>query len=329
LEKHPEDMTVTVEAGVSLSRLNHILAEHGQRIALDHAMPERATIGGIVAADSTAGLCYGFGTPRDLVLGMTVVDGQARLLHVGGKVVKNVSGYDLPRLFTGSHGTLGIIASVTLRTHPLPDSSRRLRVNLPSANDLDRVRTALFASHLPLVSFDFVRDIHDPNWGLIIRVEGTAREVDYQTAQVERFAEVEAEPVADEASPVGGVKHAQVVVRILAAPSGCVAVADRVVEALREKDAGHTTVAGRLGDGFIRTCTVEDDVRKALGLVRTIVDTASAMGSHCVVERAPVEIKRLLDVWGERPNGFALMRRVKEKFDPAGILSPGRYVGKL
>jgi glycolate oxidase FAD binding subunit len=328
LEYSPEDMTVTAEAGVSLSRLGHILAERGQRIAVDHPVPERATVGGIVATDTTAGYCYGFGSPRDLVLGMTLVDGRARLLHAGGKVVKNVAGYDLARLFTGSHGTLGIIASVTLRTHPLPAQSRRLRLILPSANAVDEARAAIFSSHLPLACFDFARAVDEPTWRLEPCIEGTSREVDYQHGRVEQLAKCSAGE-HDGPSAVGGERDAPLIVRVLSTPSRCIATAEAIIVALRAKGTERATLAGRAGDGLLRVCAHESDVRRALGAVRAITETARAHAARFVIERAPAEIKRILDVWGDRPGGFALMRAVKSKFDPDGVFSPGRYVGGI
>jgi glycolate oxidase FAD binding subunit len=328
VEYSPEDMTVTAEAGVSLSRLNHMLAERGQRIAIDHPIAERATIGGIVATDSTAGHCYGFGSPRDLVLGMTVIDGRGRLLHAGGKVVKNVAGYDLARLFTGSFGTLGIIASMTLRTHPLPEARHRLRLELPSAEALDSVRAALYASHLPFVCFDFARAVHETSWRLELCVEGTRREIDYQRARIEHFARCASTEHEDD-SPVGGERGAPLVVRVLSAPTECVSLGAAVLEALQIRGSERATLAGRLGDGLLRVCAYETDIRRALSAVRAVTETARAHSARFVVERAPAEIKRILDVWDRRPGGFALMRAVKSKFDPDRVLSPGRYVGGL
>ena len=137
LDRCPQDMTVTVEAGVGLNRLNRVLEPDGQRVAIDPPDDDLATVGGLVSTNRTGGYAYGFGLPRDLVLGLRLVDGRARVLRAGGKVVKNVAGYDLVRLATGSHGTLGVITEVTLRTHPIPDDFLSLRFTFESRADLE------------------------------------------------------------------------------------------------------------------------------------------------------------------------------------------------
>jgi glycolate oxidase FAD binding subunit len=327
VEHSPQDMVVTAEAGVSLSRLNHALAKHGQRICIDEQADDRATIGGIAASNSTGGFAYGFGTPRDLVLGMTVVDGKARLLRAGGKVVKNVSGYDLVRLFTGSYGSLGIITSVTLRTHPIPEHVRCLTIEFETVSELEALRAHLFASHLPLTCFDFGYDVDNARWRVVLRLEGTKNEVEYQKGRIEQAAGRSSNH-HDGESPFHPSGQPTVTIRIAAAPAKCLAVADAIA---REVSSGRSdvTLGGRLGDGIMRVSAGEEDLRRALNFVRTVTDTAKAIGAAVVIERAPAEIKRIFDVWGDRPGGFALMRRAKQTFDPDGILSPGRFVGGL
>jgi len=327
LEHSPEDMTVTVEAGVSLSRLNHALAKHGQRICIDDPNDDRATIGGTIATNSTGGYAYGFGTPRDLVLGMTLIDGKARLLRAGGKVVKNVSGYDLVRLFTGSYGSLGIIAGVTLRTHPIPEYQRCLEFVFDDHASLESLRAQLYASNLPLACLDFAHDRENARWRAVVRIEGTKKEVEYQKGRIESLAGRDGRPF-DGPSPVYAGGKPTVIVRINASPTSIVEVS-QLLSRVVGNDRTSVTLGGRLGDGVARIASSEGDVKRALNFVRTVGDCARKAGAGVVVERAPREIKRILDVWGERPGGFALMRRVKDAFDPSHILSPGRFVGRL
>jgi glycolate oxidase FAD binding subunit len=328
LESRPEDMTVTVEAGITLADLARVLAENRQRIALDAADPSRATLGGLVAANAAGGLAYAFGTPRDLVLGMSVVDGRARALRVGGRVVKNVAGYELTRLFTGSYGTLAVIVDLTLRTHPLPDLAMTLKYSFPTGAQLDRARAAIFSSELAVAGFDFELDdtAATESWSLVLRIEGTAGEVEYQ---MRRSAELCAGGACDQRpdwiSPFHPSADEDVVVRVGTEPDGMVAVA----QALRAAAAGRLRIAGRLGDGTLRACACSDGVDDALLLASTLRSCAAAAGASTLGERLPPSVKGGFDVWGAPPSGFALMREIKKRFDPDGVLAPGRFVGGL
>ena len=154
LSYSPEDMVVTVEAGTTLAVLDHELAKAGQRVALEAPNPELSTIGGLAAANFNTGIAHCFGYPRDQILGMTVIDGVGRTLRTGGRVVKNVAGYDLPRVFVGSFGTLGIITDVTLRTQPRPEAVDDIILGFENEQSLEDVRTRLDQSRLLLRSID-------------------------------------------------------------------------------------------------------------------------------------------------------------------------------
>jgi len=323
VEKSPQDMTVTVEPGVGVARLNRLLADENQRVAIDAPEDQRATIGGRIAANITGGYAHGFGAPRDLVLGLTVVDGRARLLRTGARVVKNVAGYDLPRLFTGSYGTLGIIGEVTLRTHPLPPLAITLRFHFPRSSDLDTARAAIFASDLPLAACDF-EALDLETWRLVIRIEGSEPQIDYQISRLTELCRRRpVEDASDWISPVHPERDANVVIRTGVPSTHIVSVAGDFLRDAGEK-AASLRVTGRLGDGLLRVCALCKRPQDALRLVRLVNERAGA-----VVERVPPAVKSTLDVWGRRPEGFELMRRLKHAFDPFGLLAPGRYVGGL
>jgi len=323
LERCPDDMTVTVEPGVGIGRLNRLLAADGQRVAIDCAGDQQATIGGRVATNTTGGYAYGFGTPRDLVLGLTVVDGRGRVLRTGARVVKNVAGYDLPRLFTGSYGTLGIIAEVTLRTHPLPPDAVTACFDFSDASELEKARTAICASELPLVGIDFeARELN--RWRLLARMEGTEEQLDYQTSRLAELCRRRpVERTADWQSPIHAEETATDVIRAGALPSRVVSLAMEILQASRDV-AASVRVAGRLGDGLLRVFAQCERPQDSLRVMRLVGERAAA-----VVERMPTPVKSTLDVWGQRPVGFELMRGIKQAFDPFGLLSPGRFVGGL
>src|SRR6266852_18850 len=140
------DLTVTVEAGCTLANLQATLAEHGQRLAVDALWPERATIGGILSTNDTGALRLSFGGLRDLIIGATVALADGTLAVSGGKVVKNVAGYDLQKLVTGALGTLGVITQAVFRLHPLPRHSRTLTIAPPTLDEAQRILLAIQSS---------------------------------------------------------------------------------------------------------------------------------------------------------------------------------------
>ena len=136
-------MTVTVQAGVTLATLQAELAKHGQRLPLDALWPERSTLGGVIATNDSGPLRLRFGSLRDLLLGVTVVLANGSLARSGGRVVKNVAGYDLPKLFIGAFGTLGVLTEVTLRTYPLPHSVRDVSFQFADAASANHYMLAI------------------------------------------------------------------------------------------------------------------------------------------------------------------------------------------
>src|SRR5215467_4311424 len=135
LEHAWSDLTVTVEAGCAIQSLQQILAQHGQRLALDPLWPEKATVGGILSTNDSGALRLRLGSLRDLIIGVTIALPDGTLASSGGKVVKNVAGYDLPKLITGAFGTLGVITRAVFRLHPLPSNTRSFSISTANAED--------------------------------------------------------------------------------------------------------------------------------------------------------------------------------------------------
>ena len=351
LEQNPEDMTVTCEAGVSLSRLQRSLAKVGQRIAIDTAMEDRASVGGILATNATGGLRHGFGLPRDLVLGLTAIDGVGRTIVAGGRVVKNVAGYDLVRLITGSWGGLAIVTQATLRTHPLPEAGGTLVFEFVSPVELDAARARLLAESLPLAAVDFAVDMSEATtlWILAVRIEGTEREVAVQGDRV--CAAVGRQPsdaVEDWTSPAHIDAPGGATMRIATPPASLVGTVRSVLGKLKETATrlGRTPllIAGHLGAGIARfhLGASGDDPQGAYELAPfgNAVDVAAFQSLWAattpdgvittrVLERAPVSIKSQVEVWGAPPASLPLMRAVKRRLDPDDVLAPGRFVGGL
>jgi glycolate oxidase FAD binding subunit len=337
--RNPDDMTVTVDAGIPLSHLNEILTEDGQRVALDAGASHRTTLGGLAATDHRGRLAFRYGSPRDQILGMTVIDGRGRRLELGGRVVKNVAGYDLTRLFVGSFGSLGAITQITIRTYPLAAIAADLIFSFDSATDADEARGRIFASELPLAGFDARADISTKSegWQLRCLIEGNAAEIAYQNTRLARLCgreptdRLEIDALASSTS-IARCVHADdesVAVRISASPASAIAL----VEKARVSLAGRfpaVRIDGHLGSGSFRFSCHTGQSTDALAFVRAIEKTCTDFaGSHTVTELAPAEIKTTLDVWGGVVPGLHLMKRIKRKFDPCGIFSPGRFVGRL
>lgn len=333
LEQNPEDMTVTCEAGVTLARLQRSLAKVGQRLAIDVADDERASIGGIVAGGLAGGLRYGFGLPRDLLLGLRGIDGAGRELVTGGRVVKNVAGYDLTRLLAGSFGTLAVITAATLRTHPLPEAAATLIFEFVDAAELDGARARLFAAPLPLAALDFAVDASASVavWMLVVRVEGSEAEVAFQgDAVCASVGRDPAQALETWTSPAHVDHEDGVTIRIGAASSAIVATVQAVVASLRERvpaESAALAIGGHLGAGVARL-HLSSPSQKSLEALLAATEPGGAIAVR-VVERAPAEVKRGLDVWGPAPPTLPLMRELKRRFDPDDVLAPGRFVGGI
>jgi glycolate oxidase FAD binding subunit len=313
------DFTAELEAGVPLARAQAAFAHEGQMLALDPPLGPgaAATIGGIVATGDSGPLRHRYGAPRDLVVGARVALGDGTIAQSGGRVIKNVAGYDLAKLFAGSFGTLGVILSVNVRLHPLHPSSATA---LGACADPDRLADAARAVSAAPLELDAL----DVAWragrgGVLARCRGP-QAVRRAERAARLFADLglERPDVTDddeglwERQRAGQRSRGQALVRIAAAPSGLAGV-------LRASDACSGTLVGRaaLGSSFVQldpgaVGRLRDEL--APGTVATLLD-------------APDAVRAEIDPWGpaERPS-IELMRRIKARFDPSGTCNPGLFV---
>jgi glycolate oxidase FAD binding subunit len=312
------DLVVTAEAGVPLAALQEHVAKAGQRLALDPPEPD-ATVGGVVAAAASGPRRLRYGTPRDLLIGVTVVLADGTVAHSGGKVVKNVAGYDLGKLFTGSFGTLGVIAQCTFRLHPEPVA---MRVVTAQPDDVaGAVRRLGPTGAVPTA-------IEWDGSSLVVVIESIEAGAD---AQAKAVSEAIGGDIS-EALPDGfGERPWRAHRSGELAPVGQVGLkVTHRLGALRETLAAIGTelpdgrVRAHVGSGVIWVGSDDGDL-SALEPLRKRV--AFYDGSVVVVE-APDDTKRGVDVWGP-VRGMEIMRRIKERFDPDNRMSPGRFVGGL
>jgi glycolate oxidase FAD binding subunit len=323
LEHNVGDLTAIVQAGAPLARVHDELAAERQMLALDPplgASSRKATIGGVIATADSGPLRHRYGGPRDLVLGITVALSDGTIARAGGKVIKNVAGYDIGKLFTGSFGTLGVILSVCVRLHPLPVASATALGASDDPDMLSAAARALAAAPLELESLDVAW--RGGRGGILARAAGAeagprAKRIatmmgDAGLEQVDVAADDDALWARQRA---GQRSRGRVVMRIGARPRELAAV-------LRAADASGGTIVGRAALGV---SYIEVDPDAVVGLRAALPSSAVA-----VVLDAPAELRESRDPWGagEGP-ALELMRRVKQRFDPAHACNPGLFVGGI
>jgi glycolate oxidase FAD binding subunit len=297
------DMTATVEAGCTVAALQATLAQHGQRLAIDPLWPDRATIGGILATNDSGPLRLRYGGLRDLILGVTVALPDGTLARSGGKVVKNVAGYDLPKLMIGALGTLGVITQATFRLHPLPQGCQTLSTQVADREDAQRLMLAIQDSQLAHSALQYRAAAN----AVDILLEGSEPGIRSQQAALTEMAEfTECSAAvwrAHEALWPGGDA---VVAKFSVLPSQIAAAVAR----LETRDL----VVQATGIGWARLTGDVVAMRR---------DLEAKGGSLVFLTRTE------FDAWGNPGDALALMRAVKRQFDPDAILNRGRFVGGI
>jgi glycolate oxidase subunit GlcD len=344
VEHEPADLVATAEAGMTLADFNREVGRAGQWLPLDPPGACSATLGGVVATGAAGGQSFGYGAPRSHVLGMKVALAGGRVIRAGGRVVKNVAGYDLCKLFTGSHGTLGVILEITFRLRPRPRREATLVARSEDLGELLGASRALVTSQLLPVAVELLSPRMAKVLGLkdagesffaLARFAGNEDAVEYQLARA-------TELFTDSAKSCG-VEHVEDDERLWARLSTVstrgkrrlvwrAGVLPSALGPMLER-AGGLWHAGA-GDGrlrvFERTRTPREEVRRdnidfAVAAVERVREAAREAGGSVVVERAPSPLMRELDVWGLTDSSVLLMKRVKEQLDPANTFAPGRF----
>jgi glycolate oxidase FAD binding subunit len=311
------DLTVVAEAGVRLADLQSALAGAGQQLGLDPP-EEGATLGGVVSANASGPRRLRYGTTRDLLIGITVVLADGTVAHAGGKVVKNVAGYDLGKLFTGAHGTLGVVASTTWRLHPVPPARRVVTLDLADAADAGPLAVTLARSTLTPSAVELVGTA-DGAARLVVLFESIAESVTDQARSAVALlggGEESDDVPGDLGRRPGGADD--VVLRLAHVPAGLAPV-------LAALPPG-TAVSAHAATGVTYAALPAEDAAEALPRIRAAI---APHDGTAVVLRAPDDVRGRLDHWGPVGDSLDLMRRVKERFDPERRLSPGRFVGGL
>ena len=340
LEHAAGDLVVRAQAGVRLADLQAALAPAGQWLALDPPEP-RATLGGVVAANASGPRRLRYGTVRDLIIGITVVLADGTVARAGGKVVKNVAGYDLAKLFCGSLGTLGMVAEVIFRLHPVPAAAAVVTVAVEGPEQAGQATQRLLRSALEPSAIE----LHLDEWGwpgrLTVVFEGIQPGVDAQAAAaVELLGQVGEAAVAgpgetDAAlSQLGALpfEKAELAFKATFPPAD---LSGLLAGGVFGRD-GQLRVHAGTGVAWLASSAREGDLRadhpavpRVVGWVAETRERLAAVGGGLVVVKAPPHLKRAVDVWGPPGDAVGLMRRVKERFDPERRMSPGRFVGGI
>ncbi|MGN7176693.1 FAD-binding oxidoreductase [Paenibacillus sp. FSL R5-0490] len=352
VEHTPGDMTLTVKAGTRFKDLQDYLAQHNQKISLDPYWPENATIGGIIAANESGPKRLGYGSARDAVIGLRTVYPDGKVIRSGGRVVKNVAGYDMNKLFIGAMGTLGVISEITLKLRPIPKCESLVLVSFPKGN---QEGTKAFAvkvldSMIEPVSLELLNPVLSDKlaginaYTIAMSFEDVESSVRYQEEFVRNMLPDDAElfinpkekaelfwhrfyrhipngldgelPIQTEATLKIGTVNLEAVSVL------------KETELLQDRFNVKIESHGGLGHGLSQVTIrgAESDVANAVTLVRQIAEKA---GGYAIVKHLPFELRKKVEVWGNKPSYFFLLQGIKTKVDPNKTLNPNRFIGGI
>jgi len=328
----------TAQCGIAVSALQTLLARQNQFLPFDPPYAARATIGGVLAANLNGPRRAYYGSVRDLVIGMKLVLASGESIKAGGKVVKNVAGYDMCKLLVGSFGTLGIITEATLRMAPLPETAATVAGAGALAEVLQFIdelsRSFLLPAATVLVNSCGIFERRE-GWQVLVRCEGFAETVARQVADVRPLARriglvMEEMNDSDQRRSWNHIQDfslqpERLVFRVTV-PRVAVAQCARMLE-----QGGTAEIRPAImGDALAGTLWVaEPENRLPARRFAQLLSLAERCRGHAVMYAAPPKVKENIDIWGPPPPAFPLMRALKRQFDPEALLNPGRFIGGL
>jgi glycolate oxidase FAD binding subunit len=312
-----QDMTCTVEAGCTWAAMQSGLAQHGQFVAVDPLWPDKATVGGIVATNDSGTLRQRYGGLRDLVIGMTIVLADGTIAHTGGKVVKNVAGYDLHKLMIGAFGTLGVVTSVNFRLHSIPRCAQSFTVSATSVEPVGRVMLAMLHAQLSTVAIQ-LRGGAD-GFDLDIQLASLPEVLETQAGALGVLAQGEGIRLRAAADEAWNARQRQLDADVVCKGTMLPSKIARFAERVRGLGGESVTQAGGI---MIAGFPVA-----AAGQLMELRRELEEGGGSLMVLKQPEESR--LDCWGTLPDSLPLMREIKRRFDPERILNPGRFLGGI
>ncbi|GHO84869.1 FAD-binding oxidoreductase [Dictyobacter formicarum] len=351
LEHEVPDLTCQVEAGITLGELQAALKAKGQRLAMDPPDGDAMTIGGMLATNVSGPKRLRYGTARDQVIGLRVIQSDGEISRSGGKVVKNVAGYDLNKLYIGSFGTLGIIVEANFKLSPLPQAERTLLFTFERSEDAMQMTQALLKSPLTPSAIELIA-LHGPKdaspfFDFPIPEQGYTLAVDYENSTIAIARQI------DETRKIAQTHRAllcedlegraqdhfwqMVSLQMLSAltckisvPITQLAATLRHIEETCQSQDLIANIVAHAGNGilYVELGPHEADTR-VIDAITEIRRYAQTNKGSLVLERCPTRLKQRLSVWGDPRADFYLMQRLKQQFDPTGLFVTGRYLGKL
>lgn len=340
------DMTITVEPGLRVSELAEQLQAEGQQLPIDVPLPHRATLGGAVARNSSGPRRFGYGTLRDYLIGVTAIDGNGRMFHAGGRVVKNVAGYDLCKLLVGSLGTLGVVSQLTFKLKPVPESVGTLVAAYADYSSIDSVLERLQSSQTRPVALEVLNpsaarqiaiesrlSLPAEHPLLIVRVEGSPRDVEWQLGRLQQelaepapiettvFSDDDSATLLEALTEYSVSSDDPLTFKANLLPSKALQFAEWATQSgiAVQVHAGNGIVIGHLPDEVTSAAQIE----RRLESLRTF---ARQHRGNLVILNCDNQWKRDLRLFGEPEAAWPLMERVKQALDPQNLLNPGIFL---
>lgn len=349
VEHNPGDMTITLKAGTPYLEVQEYLAGFNQMISLDPFANEQTSIGGIIAANDSGPKRLGYGSARDVVIGMRLVYPDGSLIRAGGKVVKNVAGYDMNKLFIGSMGTLAVISEITLKLRPLANYQSLVLISFPEGNRdvIKQFVVSVLDSLMEPVTLELLSPslaaklTGQREYTVAIQFEDVESSVHYQTTYLENlkpeggtfsilqqedahlfwnafyelYSGMNAENQIKSAALKVGLKNMDVLELL------------EVTEKL-DSDQFHILAHGGLGHG-ISQVYLYGEYDRILSAIQDIRKLTSAKGGYAIVKHLPFSERLKINIWDENPSYFFLLQNIKAKVDPNNVLNEKRYVGGI
>ena len=337
------DMTITVESGMTFAALQAILATEGQRLTLEAPFPESATLGGIFATSTSGPRRFGAGRPRDLILGVSFVAADGKEIKGGGRVVKNVAGYDFPKLLTGSMGSLGMITQMTLKVRPKPEASALVLIPFDTVEQVDAAARSLDGSGTRPMAFDVLNqtgmiEVHEAAkapWTLVVGFEDNTSSVVWQVDRIATELRRSADDLIilqgdDSAETWRNLAQYQAISRFGPLSFTASLPISAAIPLFGRLDPSNWSLQIHAGSGVVHGHASSDFPNEVLRTeIEKLRGEVERSRGHLILTRCPTEWKESLGVWGPRRGDWLLMERIKQSFDPAGVMNPGRFVGTI
>ncbi len=352
IEHEPGDMTVVANAGITIGTLNALLAKEGQRLPFAVRNAAEATVGGSVASNAPGRRQSSTGGIRDWVIGMQIVLADGTVTKSGGRVVKNVQGYDMHRLHTGAFGTIGVVSQAAFKLLPLPPEQQTIIAwfsDLESAREVGMgvVNGQFVPEAISLISGSLARQTIEAagethptteSWVLLVRLGGGVRSIERQVNEVvgsagatgaEGYAILSDTMATAAWSKLDEAESASdLTVRMTSLPNATVAASNDILSGESETGHSHSTICD-LGFGAMTALVHLANDADAVKVANTITGRISKYPASYVIEKCNRQVKRDSDVFSDVGNSISLMRRIKTQYDPSNTLNPGRFAGKI